>query len=400
MIPQLRFPQFTNELQAKKLRDLVEIFDGTHQTPKYMKSGVPFYSVENVTADNFIDTKYVSEEVFFTEKNKPEKGDILMTRIGDIGTARYIDWDARASFYVSLALLKQSNQVNSRYLTQYIKTSIFQRELWKRTIHVAFPKKINLGEIGESSVTIPSKLEQEKIAQFLIVVDERTEKQAKKVELLKNYKKGVMQKIFSQQIRFKDKNGKSYPEWGQIKLGALCKKARSGGTPTATNRLYYTEGTIPFLAISDITEQGKYLIKTTKFINEKGLRNSASWLVPQDSLIYSMYASVGFVSINKIPMATSQAVINLIPNSQTSTEFLYYFLSDYKRKIHRFIETGTQGNLNAQIVKNIPVDLPGIAEQQKIIALLSGLDDRIKIEETCLADVRQWKKGLLQRMLA
>ncbi|MFM6250287.1 MAG: restriction endonuclease subunit S, partial [Dolichospermum sp.] len=116
----------------------------------YQESGIPFYSVEHVTSNNFKDTKFIAKEVFEKENKrvKLEKGDILMTRIGDIGTPKYIDWDVEASFYVSLALLKQSKKINSLFLAHYIKTNLFQNELHQRTIHVAFPKKINLGEIG------------------------------------------------------------------------------------------------------------------------------------------------------------------------------------------------------------------------------------------------------------
>ena len=84
-------------------------------------------------------------------------------------------------------------------------------------------------------------------------------------------------------------------------LGELCKKAKSGGTPKSTIKEYY-DGNIPFLSISDITEQGKYLYSTEKTISKKGLENSTSWIVPIDSIIYTMYASVGFVSMNKIEL--------------------------------------------------------------------------------------------------
>lgn len=183
---------FYSEWKSTKLKNISQIFDGTHQTPKYVKKGIPFYSVENVTANNFSVTKYISEEVFIKENNrvKIEKGDILMTRIGDIGTVKYIDWNVNASFYVSLALIKSNNDNNSKYLAQYISSDKFQNELWNRTIHVAFPKKINLGEIGECLLKIPCIEEQIKIANFLSSIQEKieTEKQIlEKVELQKKF---------------------------------------------------------------------------------------------------------------------------------------------------------------------------------------------------------------------
>ena len=102
-----------------------------------------------------------------------------------------------------------------------------------------------------------------------------------------------------------------------------------------------------------MTNEGKYITYTKKSITEKGLKNSSAWLVPEKSLLYSMYASVGFVSINNIPLTTSQAIFNIIFKEQISLEFMYYYLTFYKRYSHKYIETGTQGNLNAKLIKNV-----------------------------------------------
>ena len=215
--------------------------------------------------------------------------------------------------------------------------------------------------------------------------------------LLQQYKKGVMQKIFSQEIRFKDDDGSAFPEWEERKLGELCKVAKSGGTPSSTKKEYYN-GDIPFLAISDMTSQGKYLKYTSKSISQKGLDNSAAWLLPENTIIYSMYASVGFVSINKIPLATSQAVINLILKDNANTEYVYYYLLDFKKNIHRYIETGTQGNLNAQTVKSLKIKLPCLKEQTKIANFLSAIDTKIEQTQKQLQETKAFKKGLLQQM--
>jgi type I restriction enzyme S subunit len=180
------------------LGEVAKIYDGTHQTPNYVKEGIPFYSVEHLTSNNFTDTKFISEEVFYQENKRVclEKGDILMTRIGDIGTCRLIDWDVRASFYVSLALIKSNKIAISGFLTYAMSSIHFQRELHKRTIHVAFPKKINLGEIGNCRIAIPCINEQEKIAGFLIALDQKIKAIAKQIELTEQFKKGLLQKMF------------------------------------------------------------------------------------------------------------------------------------------------------------------------------------------------------------
>ena len=180
-------------------------------------------------------------------------------------------------------------------------------------------------------------------------------------------------------------------------MGELCKKAKSGGTPKSTIKEYY-DGNIPFLSISDITEQGKYLYSTEKTISKKGLENSTSWIVPIDSIIYTMYASVGFVSMNKIELATSQAVLNLMPKSDIYTEYLYYYLVYFQKFVNKYITTGTQGNLNAETVKNFEINLPTIKEQIKIAQCLGSIDNKIQTEKELLNKYQSQKKHLLQNL--
>ncbi|MDD2814384.1 MAG: restriction endonuclease subunit S [Thiotrichaceae bacterium] len=199
---QLRFKddngQDFPEWEEKTLGEISNIYDGTHMTPDYQKSGIPFYSVEHITSNNFANTKFIAQEVFERENKrvKLEKGDLLMTKIGDIGTVKYIDWDVEASFYVSLALIKQSEKANFLYVSHYIRTGAFQRELHNRTIHVAFPKKINLGEIGNCIVKLPCEKEQTKIANFLSALDEQINTSQQQLNLSKQYKQSLLQQMF------------------------------------------------------------------------------------------------------------------------------------------------------------------------------------------------------------
>ncbi|MFV5696919.1 restriction endonuclease subunit S [Flavobacterium sp. ZT3R17] len=180
------------------LGELCKVYDGTHQTPNYVDNGIPFFSVEHLTANQFNKTKYISEKVYEKEnkKVKLEKGDILMTKIGSIGVAKYINWDVKASFYVSLALIKKSIEIDNEYLCHFINTDFFQSELWKRTIHVAFPQKINLGEISECLVKIPALLEQTKIANFLSSIDEKIEVEILLLNQLQSQKQYLLSNLF------------------------------------------------------------------------------------------------------------------------------------------------------------------------------------------------------------
>ncbi|MGY6773662.1 restriction endonuclease subunit S [Gallibacterium sp. ZY190522] len=148
---------------------MAEIYDGTHQTPNYKKSGIMFLSVENI--ETMISDKFISEDDFKREfKTYPTRGDVLMTRIGDIGTINIVNTNQRLAYYVSLALLK-SKLVLSEYLKPLIESELIQKELWKRTLHVAFPKKINKGEIEEIPIIHPSLPEQQKIGALFRQLD-------------------------------------------------------------------------------------------------------------------------------------------------------------------------------------------------------------------------------------
>lgn len=181
------------------LGTISKVYDGTHQTPNYVEFGVPFYSVEHVTADNFDDTKYISDDVFEQESKRVsiQQGDILMTRIGDIGTVKHINWIPRASFYVSLSLIKVRKSFDSKMISYCMQSDFFQKDLHKKTIHVAFPKKINLGEISNCKIKMPaSKKEQTKIVILLSAIDDKIAVKKAELDKLKTWKQGLLQQMF------------------------------------------------------------------------------------------------------------------------------------------------------------------------------------------------------------
>jgi len=176
----------------------------THQTPKYVEQGVPFYSVENVTANDFTNTKCISpeEHAFLTKSWKIEKGDILMTRIGSIGVCKYIDWDVDASFYVSLTLLKIKKEYSARFICHYSQFEYFKKEIVLNSLQFAYPQKINLGQISKVKLIIPESIEeQESIAQILSDMDAEIEGLEKKLDKYKMLKQGMMQNLLTGKIR-------------------------------------------------------------------------------------------------------------------------------------------------------------------------------------------------------
>lgn len=171
---EIRLPGYSGEWSEKSLGEIATIKDGTHQTPRYVHSGVPFYSVEQVTSNDFSNTKFISEEEhqFLTRTFKIERGDILMTRIGSIGDCKLVDWDVNASFYVSLALLKICPEFSAAYIAHYSNSAAFKNEVELHSLPSAIPKKINLGPISNIRIELPPTFaEQNAIATVLSDMD-------------------------------------------------------------------------------------------------------------------------------------------------------------------------------------------------------------------------------------
>ena len=152
------------------MNEVVNVYDGVHQTPDYKDSGVMFLSVENIST--LKSEKYISEEAFQRDyKVYPQKGDILMTRIGDVGTPNVVETTEKVAFYVSLALLKPT-KINSYFLCNSIQSPLFQKGLKDRTLVTAIPQKINKDEIGKVYIILPtSSQEQQLIGEYFRKLD-------------------------------------------------------------------------------------------------------------------------------------------------------------------------------------------------------------------------------------
>ena len=205
--------------EQRKLGEISNIYDGVHQTPNYRKTGVMFLSVENIATLN--SNKFISQEDFHKNfKIFPEQGDILMTRIGDVGTPNVVTSTNPLAFYVSLALLKPKN-VDSYFLCSSIESPMVRRSIQRRTLVTAIPQKINKDEIGKVHIDLPSKLEeQNKLGSLFRQIDKVVTLQQRKLDQLNTLKKGLLQKMFADkkhpkpELRFKGFSD----DWEQCKF--------------------------------------------------------------------------------------------------------------------------------------------------------------------------------------
>lgn len=201
MSKRTRVNGFSGDWEETALSDVCKVFDGTHQTPKYTLQGVRFVSVENID-DLYSSQKFISQEAYQSDfKVFPEKGDILMTRIGDIGTPCVVTKEEPIAYYVSLALFKNII-IDSWFLNYYIKSSGFQKELDDRSLHHATPKKINKGEIGKCIVSFPKDIkEQEVIASILKAMDEEIKALQRERDKMIQIREGAMDDLLTGRVR-------------------------------------------------------------------------------------------------------------------------------------------------------------------------------------------------------
>jgi type I restriction enzyme S subunit len=387
------------------------ICDGTHFTPDYVANGIPFYSVENVTANDFSNVKFVSEEEHsrLIKRCKPERGDILMTRIGSLGDTKLLDWDVNASIYVSLALLRPSDRVNPKYLYCYSKSKAFVLDVEKRSLLNATPKKINMGDIGSIPIPVPRSLdEQQAIATALSDVDALIESLDRLITKKRQIKQGAMQELLTGKKRLPGCSG----EWEVKLLGDLFDF--SGGLSASREQLS-TEGYC-YLHYGDIHTSNKTFIDVKKEKQDIPKLNIHLKKVSSTSLLES--GDVVFVDASEDDEGTSRHVVifneekipfisglhTIVAKSKTN-ELDYYYrrycfqINDIKQQF-RFFAVGTKvsGISKTNIVK-ITLLVPPVEEQTSIAAILSDMDVEIAALEEKLEKSRRVKQGMMQELL-
>jgi type I restriction enzyme S subunit len=192
--------------------------------------------------------------------------------------------------------------------------------------------------------------------------------------------------------------GRIPKEWDVAKLEETCEKVKAGGTPLTSNKEYWN-GRLPFVKIEDMTLAGKYLSTTKSSISEKGLDNSSTWIVPENSLLFAMYGSMGEVSINRIPVTTNQAILGIIPHNREDVEFLYYWYSFFKPKWKKYAKPTTQANLTAEILRSSLIPFPSQEERRTIVGVLGVVDLAVAKAGEVIAKIERLKKGLMQELL-
>lgn len=383
------------EWERKKLSEICDVRDGTHDSPRYTIDGYPFITSKNLTESGTIDFEninYISKEDYemINKRSKVDIGDLLFGMIGTIGKPVIVKKDGFA--IKNVALIKpQYKVINNYYLYNYFQSNCVKRQFLLEE-KGGTQKFLALGVIRNINVLLPCLEEQQKIADFLLEVDNIIASSEQEIESLEMQKKGAMQKIFSQEVRFKADDGSEYPAWEEKKMDNIC-SFFSGGTPTSSNADYYG-GEIPFIRSGEI-----HLTSTELFITDIGLKASSAKMVNIGDILYALYgATSGEVDISKINGAINQAILCIRPDKYQSSIFIKELLNHNKDKIVKTFLQGGQGNLSAYTIKNLKYEFPCFEEQQKIADFLSEFDNAIEYAKEELEIWQNIKKGLLQQM--
>ena len=398
-VPNLRFPEFSGEWTKTTLGKIGETFNGlTGKSGSDFGQGSPYITYKSIFDNSKIDLSRV-EYVTITDaerkkqtQNEVQYGDIFFTTSSEtpdeVGMTSVLLDEVKDCYLNSFCFGYRLNSITDvlpEYMRFYLRSNTIRRRLFVLA-QGSTRFNISKGEVMGLTIKLPGTAEQRKIAQLLTMIEERIATQIKIIEDLKKLKSAISKRIFSQKPIC----------WNR--LDTLFSKGKAGGTPTSTNKDYYN-GEIPFLSINDITKQGKYIRYTENHLSQSGLDNSSAWIVPAHSLIMSMYASVGLVTINEVPIATSQAMFAMQLKDKGLLDYLYYYLSYFKyRHIHKYLETGTQSNINADIVRGIMIPDYGHSCNMEIASTLRSIDAKIDNEQSVHEQLNKQKNYLLTQM--
>jgi type I restriction enzyme S subunit len=192
-------------------------------------------------------------------------------------------------------------------------------------------------------------------------------------------------------------NFKLPKEWALTRLDDLAFKLKAGGTPSRRDKGNFG-GDIPFVLIEDMTSSGVYLRSTKETITRKGLESSSAWIVPENTVLLSMYATIGATVITTFPVATNQAILAIVPREDCDREYLSFCLRAHKRHLARLNVESTQKNINKGIVSSFPIPLPPLPEQKKIAHILSTVQRAIEAQERVIQTTTELKKALMQKL--
>jgi len=398
-IPKLRFKEFDSKWERKKLGEVSVFLDGRRKPIKSedrakMKGDYPYYG-----ASGIID--YVNEYIF-------DEDIILLGEDGENIVSRNLPLAFRVSGKCWINnhahVIKNNEGTNIDFLTYVLELTNY--EIYNTG--TAQPK-LNQEVCRNIPLTFPTLPEQQKIASFLSSVDEKIQQLTRKKKLLEQYKKGVMQQLFSGKLRFKDENGKGYPKWEEKMLGEIVSTmtdyVAAGSFEALRNnvKVYDEPNFAIYVRLTDLRHnlsEGllKYVDRPSyEFLSKSNLHGG-------EILIANIGANVGDTYLMPFQRGKATVAPNMIVIRENLQKFyatfLYYNFNSYdgRNLINSAISGSGQPKLSKTDLKKVKIKLPTLDEQKKIADFLSTIDTKIESVANQITQTQTFKKGLLQQM--
>lgn len=410
MHPCLRFKAFNAEWSIKKIGEIIDFLPGFAFDSKGMidKEGeFQIIKMSNVYQGKLDLYRSPSFWNNLNEKNKKfilEKNDIILTLTGTIGKKDYgysVLIPTSNKFLLNQRLVRLRGLKllsHPQFIIQLIKTDVFLNKFFNISKGgTGNQSNVGIEELKSLRIKFPLLEEQQKIASFLSLVDEKIIKLKEKKELLEQYKKGVMQQIFSQKIRFKDENGEDFPDWEEVSLNEIASKVNIKNKNLEVNRVLSNSAT------QGIVNQQDYFDKD--IANQKNL--GGYYLVNKDDFVYnpriSSTAPVGPIKRNNIGLGVMSPLYTVFKFIKGNPDFFEYYFETSMWHDHMFSVANTGARHDRMNITNndffsLPISSPSLREQNKISSFLRVLNIKYQSVSEQITLLETWKKGLLQQM--
>ncbi|MDX2246467.1 MAG: restriction endonuclease subunit S [Bacteroidia bacterium] len=394
-IPELRFPEFEGEWMEKRLGSITSKI-GSGKTPTggeliYEKKGIPFIRSQNVNDNQLIlDETHIPAEVHKEMGgSKVFANDILLNITGaSIGRSCVVPADfgeGNVNQHVAIIRLKNGS---SKFL-QSILSSWFGQKLIYQGQTGSGREGLNFESIKQFKIHFPSLPEQQKIAAFLTAVDKKIGLLQQKKTLLETWKKGLMQQIFSQQLRFKDDEGRDFPDWEKAEFLELVSKSKVKHNPMVEPSNY------PCIELESISQNTGILLQIFSSTDQKSIKNK---FLKGDILLGKLRPYLRKFLIAPFDGVCSSEIW-VLRGAKLHNLFLYYLIQTNKFQAVANVSSGSKmPRSDWNHVSGTPFFYPSLAEQQKIADFLSSVDKMIANLGRQVEGAQGFKKGLLQRM--
>ena len=402
--PKLRFKEFDRDWSSNQLGEIIGISSASRVfKEQWQDSGVPFFRTSDVVSifknkDN--EKAYISLELFeelAKKSGKIKKGDLLVTGGGSIGIPYLVPNDQPLYFKdADLLWLKAAGIIEGSFLYNFFISPKF-REYLKSISHTGTISHFTIEQAKTTPFNYPSKPEQTKIASFLSAVDEKISQLNQKHALLSQYKQGMMQKLFSQQVRFKADDGSEFGEWEEKTLNEIASKQSNKNKDDSITEVLTNSATQGIIKQSDYFDR--------EIVTESNL--NGYYIVNLNDFVYnpriSVHAPVGPIKRNKKCLGVMSPLYTVFTVKKGDLTYLEYFFDsnfwhDYVKGVANSGARHDRMNITNKDFFDMPILYPCLEEQTKIANFLSAIDQKIEVVAQQIEQAKQWKKGLLQQM--